>query len=318
MYLLFDTEMINFLRFAQGSSSIIASIFLQGDLTYVKDFGNYIKVVDDEIDMISFLPKSKYEKVTDPWTESRNKIKIGKFISKVLTEYSVKNFGIDNRLIENFVNMFKSYFSRDMSKLKIVEGDDIRKYYLYKNYATTADGYEVGPLWNSCMRQMDRNKFMQLYSDNPDKVKMLVFFTDEGKIRARALLWYGVKDHKGQKEYNLMDRVYYIYDHDVVFFKSWAKENGFICKWEQSARSPMLFDDFSGDPAIKSLYVNLENSDQIYYPYLDTFKFFNEGKSRFSNDENYYFNHILVQSNGRMDREPEPSPEMEFDEDDDH
>jgi hypothetical protein len=315
--LIFDNEMYGFLQFAQRDS-IIAALFLQGDTSHINDEGNYIKRDVDEIDVVSFLPKSKYEKVEDEWENGRVKIKIGRFVRKFLTEFSVKNFKVTDSLIEKFVNLYKSYFSRDMSKLKIVEGEDILKYYLEDNYHTL-NGSRAGSLWNSCMRQRERNKFMNLYAKNSDKVKMLVFFSEDDKVRARALLWDGVKDHKDStKEYKFMDRIYYYYDHDINFFKDWAKENGYLCKWEQSAKTGMLFDDGTGSPVKKSLYVMLDEHNLPYYPYLDTFKFFNFDKGRFSNSDSYNFDYILTQSSGAMERErePEEDEEMYFDEND--
>lgn len=312
--LIFDNEMVNFLSFAQRDS-IIAALLLQGSELHIKDEGNYVKYENSDLDVVSYLPKSKYEKVDDCWQNGRIKIKIGRFIKKFLTEFSEKSFQVDNVAIEKFVNIYKSYFSRDTSKLKIVEGDDILKYYLEDNYLVI-NGCRNGSLWNSCMRQRERNKFMSLYAKNPDKVKMLVFFSDDDKVRARALLWYGVKEHNSEKEYNFMDRIYFFYDHDVNLFKDWAKENGYITKWEQTAKSQMYFDEGNNEPVRKSLYVTLENSNLSYYPYLDTFKFFNYNKGRFSNSDSYNFDYILTQSNGQTEREPEPEPEEYFDEDD--
>ncbi len=312
--LIFDNEFVDFLMFAQRDS-IIAALFLQGNESHLKEEGSYIKSEKSDVDVVSYLPKSKYEKVENPWENGRIKIKIGRFVKKFLTEFSEINFHIDANSIEKFVNIYKSYFSRDTSKLKIVEGDDILKYYLEDNYHVM-NGCRNGSLWNSCMRQRERNKFMRLYAKNPDKVKMLVFFSDDDKVRARALLWYGVKDHKEpEKEYKFMDRIYFFYDHDVNFFKDWAKENGYLTKWEQSAKTQMYFDEGIGEPVRKSLYVNLDNFDMSYYPYLDTFKFFSLSRGRFSNSDSYNFDYILVQSNGQSERDPEPEEETWYDED---
>jgi hypothetical protein len=313
--LIFDNEMFDFLQFAQRDS-IIAALLLQGDHSHIVEEGNYVKRVDNEIDVVSFLPKSKYEKVEDNWVNGRVKIKIGRFIRKFLTEFSIKNWQINDTLIERFVNLYKSYFSRDISKLKIVEGDDIPKYYLEDNYHCV-NGNRASSLWNSCMRQRERNKFMKLYAVNPEKIKMLVFFSNDDKVRARALLWEDVKDHKDPtKQYKFMDRIYYVYDHDINFFKDWAKENGYLCKWDQSAKTEMLFDEGTGEPVKKSLYVLLDNYSMSYYPYLDTFKNFNEMKGRFSNSQSYNYDFTLVQSNGAVEREPEPDEEfLNYDED---
>ena len=315
--LIFNDEMYSFLQFAQRES-IIAALFLQGDSSHINDEGNYVKRVEDEIDVVSFLPKSKYEKVENEWENGRIKIKIGRFIRKFLTDFSIQNFNVNDQMIEKFVNLYKSYFSRDISKLKIVEGEEILKYYLEDNYHSL-NGNRAGSLWNSCMRQRERNKFMKLYAKNSDKVKMLVFFSDDDKVRARALIWEGVKDHKDStKEYKFMDRIYYYYDHDINFFKDWAKEHGYLCKWEQSAKTEMLFDDGTGSPVRKQLYVMLDEHNLPYYPYLDTFKFFSFDKGRFSNSDSYNFDYILVQSSGAMEREREPDEDemLYFDEDD--
>ena len=197
MRLIFENNFGDFLNFA--SRDIIAQILLNGDGSHISDEGNYIKVVESEIDVISFLPRSKYEKVEDVWNSSRTKIKIGRFIRKFLTEFSISNFNIDDR----FVNLYKSFFSRDKSKLKIVSGEDILKYYLEDNYHLS-NGMRIGTLWNSCMRQHERNKFMTIYAKNPN-IKMLVYLEDDGRVRARALLWDKVKDHNDTDiEYKLM------------------------------------------------------------------------------------------------------------------
>ena len=309
--LIYTDEIFSFLQFAQRES-IIAAVFLQGDIVHINDEGNYVKRVESEIDVVSFLPKSKYEKVEDCWENGHIKIKIGRFVRKFLTDFSIQNFNINDQMIEKFVNLYKSYFSRDISKLKIVEGEEILKYYLEDNYHSL-NRNRAGSLWNSCMRQSERNKFMKLYAKNPN-VKMLVFFSDNDKVRARALLWEGVKDHKDDtKEYKFMDRIYYVYDHDVNVFKDWGRDNGYISKWEQNAKSELIF-DVDGEITRMQLYVELDSIGLSYFPYLDTFKNFNVRKNRFSNSQSYNFDYVLVQSNGQVERdEPEPEPDWEDD-----
>lgn len=312
--LLFDHDMVQFLEIA-GRDNKIALILLNGSGNLIVEDGNFIRREDSEIDVLSFLSKSKIDKVEDPWeSKSRTKIKIGRFVKKFLSKLSFDQYCITDQDVEKFVNLYKSYFTKDLSKLKIVEGDDILKYYLEDNYHTSS-GCRFGTLWNSCMRQSERNKFMKIYAKNPN-VKMLVFFSDDDKVRARALLWEGVKDHKDDtKEYKFMDRIYYVYDHDVNVFKDWARENGYISKWEQNAKSELIF-DVDGEITRMQLYVELDSTGLSYFPYLDTFKNFYVRGNRFSNSQNYNFDYILVQSNGQVERD-EPEPEMEPDWDDD-
>lgn len=311
--LIFDHEMNNFL---DRRNDRISQILIHGMSGLIKEEGNFIKRVDGTIDTLSYLPIKKYSVIQndhskDPFGDGvgRQTIKIGRFVKKFLSENAFDEFNIKDSDIEKFVNFYKSYFNYDPTKLKIVEGDEIKKYYLEDNYFEPS-GLKYGSLWNSCMRQKERNKFMNLYALND--VKMLVLFSDDEKVRARALLWDNVKEFKTDNVYKFMDRIYYVYDHDVDVFKKWANENGYFSKWEQNAKSE-LFIDVDGNLERKHLYVLLENHNMSWYPYLDTFKFYNVNKGRFSNSQNWNYNYTLVQSSGLVEREPEYDDEYEGD-----
>lgn len=315
--LIFDHEMINFL---DRRHDRISQILIHGMSGLIQEEGNFIKRESDKIDTLSFLPKKKYDILKndqnkDPFGDGigRQTIKIGRFVRKFLTKNAFQEFGIKDSDIEKFVNFYKSYFNYDPSKLQIVEGDDVKKYYLEDNYFRPG-GYNYGTLWNSCMRQPERNKFMNLYVFN--NVKMLVLFTDDGKVRARALLWNNVKEFDSDETFKFMDRIYSVYDHDVDIFKKWAKENGYLTKWEQNAKSE-LFIDIDGVPERKHLYVILEKHNISWYPYLDTFKYYDPYKGRFSNSQNYNYEYTLVQSSGLVER-PEEEPENDDWDDDDY
>ncbi len=311
--LIFDHEMCNFIE--RSHNRKIASILLHGMNGVISEEGNFICRQSNSIDTLSYLPKSKYKVLDqkDPFSPGigRVNIKVGRFIKKFLSKSAFSEFGISDSEVEKFVNSFKSYFNSNIGDLKIVEGSDIQKYYLEENYFKP-DGYKYGSLWNSCMRQKDRNKFLKLYSSN-DSIKMVVMFAEDGTVRSRALLWENVCEHNSDKTFKFMDRVYSIYDHDVDTFKMWAKENGYISKWEQSAKSETLF-DIDGEPARLKLFVTLENSEFSYYPYLDTFKYFSPSRNRFSNSDYYDYAYKLVQSNGQVERESEPDEEEFWDE----
>jgi hypothetical protein len=299
--------MINFLSL---TSNRINDILIHGDGELISEEGNFIK--NEENDFLSYLPKSKYQKDAnfDPYSKGigRVKIKIGRFVRKFISEKSFIQFGITDQTIESFVNSFKSYFNSTTSSIKIIEGSEILKWYLDENYYTPND-MRFGSLWNSCMRYHDRNKYMTLYAKNPN-IKMAVFLVD-GKVRCRALLWDDVKDLDG-KSYKVMDRIYSVYDHDVILFKNWANENGYISKWTQSAKSEKTF-DVGGIATTIDLIIKLENYQFRYYPYLDTFKYFNQWKGTISNSRKWSYDYILIQSNGSVEQEPEPEPEWSDD-----
>ena len=305
--LIFNSDMINFLSL---TSNRINDILIHGDGELISEEVNFIK--NEENDFLSYLPKSKYQKDAnfDPYSKGigRVKIKIGRFVRKFISEKSFIQFGITDQTIESFVNSFKSYFNSTTSSIKIIEGSEILKWYLDENYYTPND-MRFGSLWNSCMRYHDRNKYMTLYAKNPN-IKMAVFLVDD-KVRCRALLWDDVRDLDG-KSYKVMDRIYSVYDHDVILFKNWANENGYISKWTQSAKSEKTF-DVGGIATTIDLIIKLENYQFRYYPYLDTFKYFNEYKGTFSNSRKWSYDYILIQSNGSVEPEPEPEPEWSDD-----
>lgn len=307
--LIFKPDMIDFLDKTSRISKV-SMLLLNGTGDLINLEGNFI--LRDGLD-ITYLSKSKIAK-TDRYEYynkgvGRTRIKIGRFARKFLSDISVSSYDINDREIEIFVNLFKSYFNRNLDNLKIVDGVEILKWYLEDNYQLLND-CRYGSLWNSCMRYNNRNSFMSLYTKNSN-IKMLILLDDVGKLSARALLWEGVSDVDG-KTYKVMDRIYSFHDHDVNFFKDWAKENGYIYKYEQSAKSERLF--ISNDIVVElDLTVQLENWTSEYYPYLDTFKFFESQYGKLSNSDKFKFQYILVQSNGGLfPEQPEPDDEGDY------
>jgi hypothetical protein len=128
---------------------------------------------------------------------------------------------------------------------------------------------------------------------------MLVLFGEDGKVKTRALLWESCQDREGNN-YKVMDRIYSIYDHDMIFFKSWAQKNGYIHKFEQSARSENVFMSLNGRPERIDLTVKLDNHICDYYPYIDSFKFYSRKLGTLSNSEWFSYKYILIQNDGGL------------------
>lgn len=313
----FDNTLTNFIS-TTGNNKI--SNILSNGGNYISEMGNFIRKNDNEIDTVSYIPIKKivYDNGNFTWDhvadyinqdKFRVDIKIGRFIKKSLTKDTIKTFNITDKDIEDYVNMFKSYFTLDKNNLKIIEGEEVLKWYLEDNYAKTFD-LQTGSLWRSCMRQSDRNKFMDLYAKNNDLCKLLIFLTDDGKLRARALLWDNVVDESG-KTYKIMDRIYSIYEHDTFLFKSWASENGYITKLNQSANGEESF-QINEIPINLKLRINLKESRLKYYPYLDTFKFFNYEDGYLTNSRSIRYDYELVQCDGGLEKQCDVSDDSEF------
>lgn len=311
--LIFNNEMTQFLSICNVRK--IADSLLYGREERINEEGNFIKqdCSQNQIDFISYLPCSKYQKANDidPFSKGlgRIKIRIGRFIRKFLKSDTLQKLNITDKDIEEFVNQFKSYFNNSIDVIKVVSGKEILHWYLEENYYTPS-GKRLGSLWNSCMRYKERNKYMKIYSENTS-IKMAVYIVDN-TVRARALLWDDVMDSNGDN-LKVMDRIYSVFDHDVHLFKKWASENGYLPKFYQNAKSEGLF-DLGGVPVKKDIILKLNKWNFSTYPYLDTFKYFDYRLGKLSNSSKFDYDYILIQSNGDVEPQPEPDPEPDWDE----
>lgn len=290
-----------FFDFLENTNNIVCSIILNIN---TNPSVNYISSVSG--DMVSYLPDTKAKESFNPFMQNgRVTIKIGRLISKIIYDTDIVKYKISQSAIEEFVNYYKSWFDDSLIEYKVIEGEEIRKWYLDRNYFAP-NGSCVGSLWNSCMRYNEKQKFLDLYCMNKN-VKMLIMTTmDLGveKVRARALLWENVNVVSSQFEsiskVKIMDRIYSVFDSDVQIFKRWASENGYIPKWNQNSKSHQFF-DFKGEATKIKCSITIDNKKFEYYPYLDTFPFFNIDNGTLTNDE--YSNEWefkLSQANGSL------------------
>jgi hypothetical protein len=145
--------------------------------------------------------------------------------------------------------------SADLDDLKLVSGEKIR-------WAYHCENYDEGATMGSCMRHGYTQKYLSIYTENPNQVKCLVLFNPEnGKVRGRALIW---TCDDGSK---FMDRVYVINEKYRVEFNQFAEENNII------TTHPL--DD-----------VTLDNGGEYeYYPYMDTFQYYTPDTGVLSDDD---------------------------------
>jgi len=172
--------------------------------------------------------------------EGNNREKLVK-LNKLMTYLGGDLSNVKGHEIEDIINHFKK---GDISNLKLVSGDDILKAY-------HCDNYDEGETMGSCMRHEYAQSYLEIFVDNPNKVKCLVLFNPEnGKVRGRALVW--TLDN-GSK---FMDRVYTTNKQYEVEFNNFAEQNGL------ERRAP-------------SNGVTLDNGgDYDEYPYMDTFEYY--------------------------------------------
>ena len=194
----------------------------------VDDPINFISVAQDKT-KVSYLTTDRIAKIEDPslyWSSSRRfAVKPGGFISKLFKDIPAKE-------VEKFSNLYRAQSNKAKFTFKIVDGDYIKTYYHINSYAQ-----ERGTLGASCMKYDNCQDYLGIYTENTDKVKLLVMLNEDGGLMGRALLW----DFDTNK---IMDRIYTIADEEFVFqFKKWATDNGYLYKSEQNWYNTLFFEN---------------------------------------------------------------------------
>ena len=239
---------------------------------------NQISYIDitDKRDYISFLQTKSIERIKDEnyWNNTlRQELRIGKLLTKLLENKFSK---IE---IEIFINKYKAQFEFNdyLSRFEIVSGQKMTKFYYKENQI------KKGQLLNSCMGGYDQQRFIKsFFESNPDKIKMLILKDKDNPelIIGRANLWY--LDSPTGEIY--MDRIYTTDDFLVNIFIDYAKLNNYIYKKRQIYGGHVI-------PVIQhnveyklKMSVFLKNLNYNYYPYVDTFQFYNIKTGEITND----------------------------------
>lgn len=248
-------SIINNIRLSNnGNTSIIADKIFKLIDKDINTNVNYLSVSDKENE-VSFIPDSQYNRYNSEninvSTKGRNYISVGRLVKQLL---SMNDIDISDKELEAFVNDYKSYWTEVYGKLsiEIVKGEDILFWYLENNYHKERNSQ----LNSSCMRFYDRNKYIKIYADNPDVIKMIIL-REGDKIHARALLW---ELEDGEK---FLDRIYYNQAHHRNLIINNIKKI--------EPKVDKIYDLSKIDSILKSKKINFKTTDYDYYPYIDTF-----------------------------------------------
>jgi hypothetical protein len=261
------------LLLAAEDSNQISDIYTLIDITDKNDTISFIQVnrilraepetVKYPDSDVYFLPrKITNVKSNEFWNRGRTEMSIGRWVRRVI--FDLHKSSISDSEIEKFVNQYKSSFDdKDKNNFEIVKGDDIKKWYLSKNYES-----EKGQLGSSCMRYDRCQQYFDIYTKNPEVCSLLIMKSteDTDKIVGRALLW-NLKD--GRK---YQDRIYTINDSDKILFSQWADNNG--------------YKKYDSSHLVKE--VQLGNHDYEKYPYMDTFVCYNPSHKLLTSDEDFW------------------------------
>jgi len=225
-------------------------------LDYEKIYYSDISFIDitNRNDTISFLSNDNFDKLgqhKDVWNSSlRQNMRIGRFMKKMFPDDS-------DKLIEEYVNEYKFSFGitkNDFSKFKIYKGINMAKWYLEGYYAPGG-----GTLHSSCMKHAKSQNRLPIYTDNPDKIKMLVIKDQNDKLLGRSLLW--TLDEPQGRIY--MDRIYSAEDYIGKLFLDYARKKNFITKKDVDLHNLTM-----------KVYLKKDYGPPQINPYMDTFKYF--------------------------------------------
>jgi hypothetical protein len=191
------------------------------------------------------------------YTTSRNDIKIGKLVNKILgSRYKDSD-------MEQFVNLVKAALENKQDFL-VIKGTEINDAYNIDNYLS-----RYGSLGMSCM---NNKEFIPLYTKNPE-VCQLVILKEMGKIIGRALLWKLDTVTSGNKKLNIryhMDRIYTTDDYLIYKFQKYAEKNGWSYKTENNFSNKNRI-TFNNNIYKVRMTIKVNPGEYRAYPYMDTF-----------------------------------------------
>lgn len=196
--------------------------------------------------------------------------------------------------LEKIVNQYKyNQLLEEGVEFEIWEDNDIKNAYDEDYYMD-----DISTLGNSCMNkgtlpETIKEDYLNLYKNNNIKVLVLL---KEGLILGRALIFSDLKKYNTKLEFDtFMDRVYYIEDFILLFFKKYCLDNDWAYNYYNNNTKKKIF-SYKGKKIKRTIKIEVKNKER-FYPYLDTLSYSNKKikyltnkkkKTIFSNCSGYY------------------------------
>lgn len=253
----------------EGAPERIASVLILQESGGQRNYVYSLIDVTEKNDKISFVQANRYLKEFPDgerpdsdnkfWKNGRTlEYSVGKFAQTVMKNVLKE---VPGAQIEEFVNAYRTEYDLARKKgdqtFKVVRGREIETRYIETSFVEKNKFPGHDSLHGSCMRKTSCAGFFEIYIDNPDVCELLVMLDDEGKTMGRALLW---TLESGDR---YMDRIYCVDTNtNIGKFYDWAKTNGIKYK---NGLTPILPFDST---------VRVKAKSYRYYPYMDTFKFY--------------------------------------------
>jgi hypothetical protein len=228
------------------------------------------------------------------WHQNRTPIRIGRFINKLYPNTFV-NAGKPGEDIESFTEAVRTERTKEMGIFKIVEGEDIVKYYRQDSYEKGGNG---SSLYSSCMSHDYCSPYISFYSKNTEQVKLVILMGDDDKIIGRALLWNVNEINEEEVDRKFLDRIYTIKAQDIGKFKELARKNNWLYKSTQDMWAETTITDPKTDKTDKIRIKVYNIKEHNAYPYMDTLKYFNTDYDFLTNNHNDEHNYMLESTDG--------------------
>jgi len=270
-----------FIKIINKINDNVSQILIKLTKNKVKFKESYIDRTDKD-DTVSFIQSDKINKyllnnetdLNNCWTDpQRTEIKIGRLIYRLIGDK------VQPQEIENFVNYYKAIIkAKGMYRnFKIVEGEDLKKWYYHDNYSSGG-----GNLGNSYMRHRFCQSFLNLYTKNPDKIKLLILLDEtKEKILGRSLLWF--LDRPNGKIF--MDRVYFSNDFILNMFINQAIKNNWLYKIESMDNVMQVVQ--SNKIIRTTMTINIKKLEYELFPFVDNLGFYDPNSGTLTNDPKY-------------------------------
>lgn len=195
-------------------------LFIFKDIKFKKkgDYfdASYFDIVEDNFEMISFIPakktiKSEKHQGEFDMEKYRQQSRAGRVFKKLNPDLTDKEI---ESLSDEYKAAVESYIKG--SNVQVVTGKDISYWYEERQYKSGN-----GSLNNSCMRYYDSTTKTRVsfYSYFPDKIAMAIILDDKKRLLARALIWK--LDDGGV----YMDRVYSVSGKYSAQIRKYGKRN---------------------------------------------------------------------------------------------
>ena len=278
-------------------ASILYQIF-KDEYYIVKDLPQNWIDVTNEPEMVSFLSDQRAGRTPMQWDEDysrmyntpgRGQIRIGRFAQALLNDPDViedlESGNIElpeltQRDYEEFVNLYKSEFIVVSNEFKLISGDEIAYYYDFYNYEYP----DKGQLGASCMRYRSCQKYFGIYQKNPEVCQLLAYVNQDNKVLGRAIVWKLDKKVDGCPAEYFMDRIYCANDSDMIKFRNYAKEQGWVMKNKNTSDSwESIFFNYNDKVYLSHINVQLEHWTFKNYPFVDTLSLLNKTNGKLHN-----------------------------------